>query len=172
MHKEMIEFVTRVKGNYPGYFLEKTVLDVGSLDINGNNRQFFTDCDYTGLDIGPGKNVDQICPVHGYYPNIFYDTIICTEMLEHDRYYIQSIKRMIQLLRSRGLLIITAATIGRKKHGTENYSAKDSPFTNDYYKNISLEMLRTEVLKTKWKTAFFEVDEKACDIRFYGIKLL
>jgi hypothetical protein len=48
------------------YFIDKCVLDVGSLDINGNNRYLFDNCEYTGLDIGEGPNVDIVMPIHEY----------------------------------------------------------------------------------------------------------
>ncbi|HEY1278275.1 MAG TPA: hypothetical protein VGF22_01290, partial [Acidimicrobiales bacterium] len=38
------------------------VLDVGSLDVNGTYRPFFTDpaWSYTGLDVVPGPGVDTV----------------------------------------------------------------------------------------------------------------
>jgi hypothetical protein len=37
----------------------------GSMDINGNNREYFAGrCEYTGCDVLPGANVDIPLPVH------------------------------------------------------------------------------------------------------------
>ena len=37
------------------------VLDIGSLDVNGNNRcHFIEPREYVGVDVGPGANVDVV----------------------------------------------------------------------------------------------------------------
>lgn len=46
-HKAQITYCNQIKQLYPEYFIGKNVLDVGSMDINGNNRYLFTDCNYT-----------------------------------------------------------------------------------------------------------------------------
>lgn len=167
MHQEVIDFTSYVKSKYPHFFKNVKVLDVGSLDINGNNRHLFTDCEYTGLDIIEGKNVDIVCPVHEFEG--VFDTVISTEMLEHDKHWKKSIEAMIRL--SKGIVIITAAGKNRKEHGTTEKSPEDSPATNDYYQNITKEMLIEEITKDS-SFAFFEIKELRGqrDICFYGVK--
>jgi SAM-dependent methyltransferase len=149
------------------------VLDCGSLDINGNNQYLFDSCYYEGVDVGPGENVSDVKPVHEVdYPDGFFDTIICTEMLEHDRYMNRSLDNMVRMLKPAGLLLITCATIGRAEHGTKRSLPDDSPFTNDYYKNVSMRNLATALLgdgSIFWQ-AYFEVNSKARDLYFWGIK--
>ena len=172
-HPEQREFCISVRNKFPSYFHNKSVLDVGSLDINGNNRYLFNDCSYIGNDIGSGKNVDLVIPIHKFYPFYLYDVVISTEMLEHDQYYFLSLKAMLRILKSPGLLIITAATKGRPEHGTINFKPEDSPYTNHYYRNITKKMLNDgldfEKNFTEWKCI---INHKACDIYFWGIKLL
>lgn len=43
-HKTQILWCKKIKKEYPQYFVSKRVLDIGSLDINGNNRGLFEDC--------------------------------------------------------------------------------------------------------------------------------
>jgi hypothetical protein len=43
-HQAQQDFCNSVRQLFPDHFRGKTVLDVGSLDINGNNRYLFTDC--------------------------------------------------------------------------------------------------------------------------------
>ena len=57
MHIQAKDFTTFVKTLLGDYFTNKTVLDVGSGDINGNNRFLFDDCEYYGNDVIEGKNV-------------------------------------------------------------------------------------------------------------------
>jgi hypothetical protein len=57
MHKEAKDFMTFVKSALGDYFKNKIVLDVGSGDINGNNRYLFENCTYYGNDVIEAKNV-------------------------------------------------------------------------------------------------------------------
>lgn len=172
MHKEMINFVNLVKRKFPDQFEYCDVLDVGSLDINGNNRQFFQHCNYIGIDLCKGKNVDFATPVHQFKTNMLFDTVICTEVLEHDQHYKKSIEKMIELLKPGGLLIITAATTGRPVHGFIDETPEDSPATNFYYKNISAYMLKKAVYEKPFIfcDSLIMTNEKSCDIYFYGLK--
>ena len=140
-HKEQRNFCERVKARFPDDFNKKKVLDVGSLDINGNNRYLFDNCDYTGIDLGPGKNVDIICSAHKFKGQ--YDTIISTEMFEHDPHIKDSLDNIVSnLLKPGGLFIFTCASEGRPEHGTAKHKSYDSPSTNDYYKNLSEKDIR------------------------------
>ena len=64
MHQQQVDFINMVKAAFPEMFKGKTVIDVGSQDINGSNLQFFEDCEYLGMDIGEGKNVDVVAYIH------------------------------------------------------------------------------------------------------------
>ncbi len=163
-HKQQINFCKSVSKQYSGFFNNCNVLEVGSLNINGTVRNLFTDCNYIGLDLGKGKGVDVVSPVHLYKHDPF-DTIICTEMLEHDQYFEKSLQAMYDLLKPFGLIIITAASTGRKEHGTAKRNQQDSPFTS-YYKNVTKEML--EPFTKKFKLQHLEILNT--DIRFWGIK--
>jgi SAM-dependent methyltransferase len=144
-HQEQIDFCLNVKSLFPKMFIGKKVLDVGSLDINGNNRIYFADCDYTGIDLAEGKNVDVVCSGHQYRKGEkeIFDVIISTECLEHDVHYVETLQNMFKLLKKGGLMIITCATTGRPEHGTKMTSPADSPFTTDYYHNVSEDDFRS-----------------------------
>ena len=167
-HKAQIEFCLSVKRKFPQYFINTEVLDAGSLDVNGNNRYLFTNSNYTGVDLGEGRNVDVVCPVHKYKPEILYDCIISTEMLEHDRHYKKSLKRMFELLKKGGLLLLTAAAEGRKEHGTYGTDRVSSPFTLDYYKNVTKEMIIGSLDMREFKEFNLTIDET--NLFFWGIK--
>lgn len=69
----------------PNYFNSKKVLDVGSGDINGNNRVLFTDCDYEGNDVIQARNVTIVSRTKDLpFEDETLDTIISTECFEHD----------------------------------------------------------------------------------------
>ena len=50
-HQSQVDYCLSVKSRFPGHFRRKSVLDAGSLDINGNNRYLFDDCQYVGIDV-------------------------------------------------------------------------------------------------------------------------
>lgn len=95
------------KRTYPDAFVGKRVLEVGSYNINGTIRDFFTGCDYTGVDFRPGPLVDVVCLAHDMdFPEPF-DVVVSGQMLEHDPYWDRSINKMIDLLKPDGLLFLS-----------------------------------------------------------------
>ena len=80
-HQAQVDYCLFVKNKFPEFFKNTRVVDFGSLDINGSNRQFFDDCEYTGLDIGEGKNVDIVTKAHEYNaPDSSYDVVVSQNM--------------------------------------------------------------------------------------------
>lgn len=172
-HFEQQDFCRRVVTQFAELITEKTlVLDIGSQDINGNNRYLFGDAKYIGIDLNPGKNVDYVSSGHNYKPQTKFDVIISTECLEHDKYWAITLQNIVHnLLNSGGLFIMTCATTGRPEHGTTRTSPKDSPFTTDYYMNITEDDFRQAIDVDKEFTTFaFETRQNPCDLYFYGIK--
>ena len=54
-HVAQQEFFKKVKEQFPERFKNCSVLDIGSLDLNGNNRYLFEDYTYIGVDVGDTK---------------------------------------------------------------------------------------------------------------------
>lgn len=176
-HPAQRKFCRRVRRLHPMAFWRKNVIDVGSLDINGNNKYLFWNCHYVGIDLMPGKNVDFVGRAHKILPDIEKEwdrkkgrvgVVISTEMLEHDKLWMDSLRAMYDALDNRGLLIITCAGNGRKEHGTINHTPSDSPGTIEYYKNISNEMFAS-VLSADMFSEYF-LRQHNTDLQFYGIK--
>jgi hypothetical protein len=169
MHKSVQRYCEAIRRRFPEHFTGKSVLDCGSLDINGNNRYLFTKCQYLGIDIASGRNVDIVIQVCDYKPGFQYDVVISTEMLEHDEGFGMSLFHMFNLLKPGGLLLITAAGFGRKEHGTTASSPGSSPMTNDYYHNIEACDIDDSLPLENFK--IWSIDYQPHDIRFFGIKL-
>lgn len=175
-HKEQQDFLTYVRDKFPTKFANCRVLDIGSLDINGNNRYLFTNYEYIGLDIGEGKNVDIVCRGHKYNDDNLFDVIVSSECFEHDEFWELTIKNAIKLLKPNGLLLFTCATIGRPEHGTKRTTPSDSPFTSkleiDYYLNLTEEDIR-EVIDVEHIFLEYEFQTRLTwpqDLYFWGIK--
>lgn len=187
MHEEQVGFCKSVKNKLPQYFENKKVLDVGSLDVNGNNRYLFSNCSYIGVDVGAGKNVDVVTPGHLYdAPDESFDVVVSTECFEHDMYYQETWKNIIRMLKSGGLFLFTCAAPGRDEHGTQRTRPQDSPLTSainqewaNYYRNISEKDFR-DVFDLNSVFSSYEIDEhheikinpirSINDLYFWGIK--
>lgn len=175
-HIEQQFYLSEIKRRFPDYFSGVKVLDIGSLDINGNNRYLFNDFTYTGIDIGEGANVDIVCRGHEFKSKEKFDVVISSECFEHDEYWDKTMLNAINLLRSGGMFVFTCATDGRAEHGTRRTSPQCSPFTsnleNDYYMNLNERIIREKIDIEKYFSDFeFKVHIGGmCDLYFYGIK--
>ncbi len=174
-HRTQIEWCLRVREEYSQYFINKRILDIGSLDVNGNNKHLFEDCEYIGLDLIEGKNVDVVSVAHEYVSDELFDVVLSTNTFEHDMYYELTLKKMVGLLKSSGLMFFCASS-GHKRHGTKSRAPWASGTTQinnkewaNYYKNLTMKDI-TDVLNFKEIFSEFSLEDKEKDIRFIGIK--
>jgi len=177
-HAAQRQYIQSVKNLHPSLFNDASVLDVGSCDINGNNREFFSLLEYTGVDVYPGPNVDVVSPIHEWEEEKTFDVVISTECLEHDMHYSKSLSAMISRLNPGGLFIMTCATTGRAEHGTLRTSKKDSMTTRlddvewgNYYKNLTENDIRECLdIESLFSSYNFSVHLGHKDLYFWGIK--
>jgi SAM-dependent methyltransferase len=173
-HDQQIEFCKSVKKLFPQKFTNVSVLDIGSLDINGNNRYLFENYTYIGVDIGKGKNVDIICRGHEYHSETQFNVVISTECFEHDEFYDLTISNMYKLLMPGGLFLFTCATTGRAEHGTIRSSPSCAPFIaglNNYYKNLTEQDIKKIMdFDSSFLEYKFSNNKNPCDLYFWGIK--
>lgn len=172
-HLQQQEFVERVSKLFPEFFGEKKVLEVGSLDINGSVRHFFSNCTYIGVDIETGPGVDIVGMGQELeFDDEYFDTVISTECFEHNPFWEDTFRNMVRM--SNGLVIVTAAGVGRPEHGTTRTTPQDSPFTTkiwDYYQNIDLNsFLKVLKLDEEFLLHNIEFNSKNRDLYFWGIK--
>lgn len=164
-HPEQKAFAVGVKNKFPSFFTGKRVLDVGSRDVNGSFRELFTDCDYTGIDITEGKDVDVVCVGHEYDADPF-DVVCSGECFEHDEYWDKTLQNMVRLLKPAGLMFFTCATTGRAPHGLGKWATSDN-----YYRNITegdvKEALDVSDIFCDWE---FTTNTSSHDLYFYGVK--
>jgi SAM-dependent methyltransferase len=178
-HEQQRDFFRKVKQLNPQFFTDVKVLDIGSLDINGNNRHVFEHpYSYIGVDLNEGDNVDVISPGHLYDSGYLFDVVMSSECFEHDMYYARTLQNMIKLLKPNGLLIFTCASTGRPEHGTLRSNPSDAPFLlgmsekwANYYKNLTEDDIRSVVDINNTFTSFeFSYEPTSCDLYFWGIK--
>lgn len=141
-HRSQLEYIHFLKQLFPDFYLNKRVLEIGSLDISGSIRQFFESCEYVGMDVAPGKGVDVVCQGQDYdAPDASFDVVISCEVMEHNPYWADTVRNMVRLCKPNGMVVITCATLGRAEHGTARSSPDSSPLTVslgwNYYKNLT-----------------------------------
>ena len=174
-HPEQREMLGKIRAMFPEKFTNCSVLDIGSLDINGNNRWVFSDYSYIGVDVGPGKNVDVVSKGHEYTSDQLFDIVISTECFEHDMYYPLTLNNCARLTKPGGMFIFTCATTGRAEHGTRRTRPQDAPLLDgewgDYYKNLTEEDIRAVLdIDSIFVDYRFYVDNRNYDLSFWGIK--
>jgi SAM-dependent methyltransferase len=179
MHPEARHFTEFVKSILPNYFKSKRVLDVGSGDINGNNRFLFDNCIYEGNDVIQARNVTVVSKTKDLpFGDSHFDTVVSTECFEHDPEYKQSFLKIYSMLVPNGLFFFTCGGTGRGEHGTRRTNPNDSygtlgniPDMVDYYGNLTEHDLN-DVLNLNnsfsvWNSYYNNVTK---DLYFVGIK--
>jgi SAM-dependent methyltransferase len=171
-HQQQFDFVSTVAEALPNNFAKCKVLEVGSLNINGSVRQFFTDCDYIGIDLGIGRDVDVICQGQDYdAPDNTFDTVISCECFEHNPAWVATFANMHRMVKPSGLIVMSCATTGRAEHGTKRTSPSDAPFCDDYYKNLTeQDFIDNFDIDSMFSVYEFGIGEVTKDLYFYGVK--
>jgi SAM-dependent methyltransferase len=178
MHPEARDFTLSVKSQFPRFFEGKRVLDVGSGDINGNNRFLFQNCEYHGNDVVSAPNVTIVSKTSDLqFEAGSFDTIISTECFEHDPEYQDSLRKILYMLKPEGLFVFTCASTGRPEHGTRRTSPNDSYGTignvegwRDYYKNLTFEDVCESIDMNIFSSFGHSYNPFTCDLYFWGIK--
>jgi hypothetical protein len=164
-HPEQRMFMEHVAQRFPDAFVDATVLEVGSRDINGTCRDLFRRCDYTGIDLTPGPCVDAV--VHGSIISGLYDTVYSCEALEHDALWMPTFVNMWRV--AHRLVVFTTATTGREEHGTHENHPDASPATGDYYGNLTPGDFAVLPLHLMFEDYEFTINGASHDLYFWGI---
>ena len=168
MHDAVHKFIQNMRDAQPEAFKVDSVLEAGSLDINGSPRRYFKGIkDYVGIDWKAGKGVNVVSLAHEFHgrPDGYFQFVISTEMLEHDPHHQASIHRMMALLAPGGCLLITCAGPGRHSHDVDT-----SP-KGGYYCNLTMPSIVGSVLSVgRFKRMYAEDDHEARDLRFFGAR--
>lgn len=158
MHTEAWEYLRRQREIVNPKGLE--ILEIGSINVNGSARDLFGQGAkrYHGIDLKPGRNVDQVIDARELGAEEEFDLVITTETLEHDANAGQIIEAAYKALRPGGMLILTAAADGRAAHNGDG-----SPYTGqEPYQNVSRAML--EAWLDVWAEVSIEIHEQHRDI--------
>jgi SAM-dependent methyltransferase len=93
--------------------LPTRVIDVGSFDVNGSYRELFRGCDYTGVDISEGPNVDLVMPSEFELPvqDASVGLVLCGSCLEHCRNPHRLVEEFFRVLQDGGVVLLNAPAV-------------------------------------------------------------
>lgn len=186
MHGAQQEFYKSVKRDFPEFFTKSKVLEIGSLNINGTIRQYFTDCSpYIGVDVGEGPCVDVVAFGQDLdYEDESFDHCTSSELFEHCAAWKEVFINMHRMTRKNGLVTFTCAwgpsgpnrqKLGRPEHGTTRSDIGSSPLTValgiEYYENRnSQDFEETFNMGELFSDYKFIDNDINLDLYFWGIR--
>ena len=149
-----------------------SVLEIGSLNINGTVRDFFQPKSYLGVDVGPGPGVDLVAQGETLdFPDDSLDVAISAECFEHNPEWAATFANMHRM--SSRYVVFTCASDGRPEHGTRRSEPGSSPLTLewDYYQNLNEQDFRDAFdIESMFVEHEFSYNPTSHDLYFYGIK--
>jgi SAM-dependent methyltransferase len=175
-HFQQLQFVNLVARHMTATWSGLSVLEIGSANVNGSIRPFFTSSHYTGVDLAPGPDVDVVASGHEVaLPDNSIDLTISCECFEHNPKWLETFLNMHRMTKAGGVCLITCASRGRPEHGTTRTRPFDSPSSLsigwDYYRNLNRDDFerRLPIAQLFEHHAFFR-NEVSKDLYFVGRK--
>ena len=109
-HESVIEFGRKLVKEREDDFVNKTMLEIGSYNVNGTLQDDFRPIakKYTGVDIEAGPGVDTVIKESAKLSEVLTKAqiVICTEMLEHAKDWREAI-HAIKNLATEGIIVTT-----------------------------------------------------------------
>jgi hypothetical protein len=144
-----------------------SILEIGSLDINGTVRGIFKPWtfEYLGIDPQEGPGVDKVAFGHEFSSRNSFDIIVTTETFEHTDKWKEIIQRSYENLMDGGIFIATMAGEGRPPHS----AIDENPIRDfEHYANIG----EWDLNKTLRDVGFADVhtNKLGTDLRCYAVK--
>lgn len=137
MHRAAYRFVAEHRGN------PRSVIEIGSRDINGTIRGLFDGATYVGLDLYEGPSVDWVGSALDYAPEERVEAVVCCEVLEHAAEWREIVTVGAGWLKPGGALIVTCAGPNRRPHSALDGKHRLHP--GEHYGNITAAELRSVI---------------------------
>ncbi len=125
--------------------IEGRVLEIGSLDVNGNLNDELAGCDHVRLDMRDGPNVDVVANSHNIpFEADSFDAVVCADTFEHDNAFWVTMEEVRRVLKPHGAIVLCVPYISFPFH----------QHPKDYWRftNSSMRELLTGCIKTEIKT--------------------
>ena len=119
MHESVMQYVESMLTKE--IVLGARVLEIGAYNVNGSVRPYIQSLEpasYLGMDIQAGPSVDLVMDIKDLpesYDNRF-DIVVCAEVFEHIEDWKAAIKRIKEITKPSGYILITTRSIGFPLH--------------------------------------------------------
>jgi SAM-dependent methyltransferase len=161
MHPEAFDFVAKQRAAMDRC---ESVVEFGSLDINGSVRSLFDGCRYVGVDLVAGAGVDVVADASEWEPAEAVDCVVSCEVFEHLADWPALVAQAADILRPGGKLIVTCAGPGRGPHSAVDGNALRP---DEHYGNVHPAVL-ADVLNRRFVDV--HVEHLGADVRASAVK--
>jgi SAM-dependent methyltransferase len=166
MHREASDYVFEQFHVWRGDRKGLTILEIGSLNINGSVRDMLRpySVEYVGIDPHDGPNVDVVANGQDYCHADFFDVVVACEVFEHTSDWKAIVQNAMKNLKDGGIFITTMAGEGRKPHS----AIDENPIREwEHYSNIG-EWELGQTMKGFFSQS--QTNVLGHDLRAWGIK--
>ena len=99
-----------------GLIPKLSVLDVGSLNVNGSYKEIFDflECSYHGVDLEAGPGVDTVLtdPYQLPFDDSSFDIVFSGQVFEHSEFFWKLFAEMTRVVKDNGLIIVMTPSSG------------------------------------------------------------
>jgi len=175
-HFQQLQFVDMLSRHLAASWSGLSVLEIGSANVNGSIRPFFTGSHYTGVDLAPGPGVDLVASGDDVtLADDSLDLTISCECFEHNPRWLETFVNMHRMTKAGGVCVVTCASRGRLEHGTTRTRPFDSPSSLsigwDYYRNLNRDDFERRLpLEQMFESHAFFRNDVSKDLYFIGRK--
>jgi hypothetical protein len=90
-----------------------TVVDFGAYDVNGTLKPIFTNCNYIGIDMCEGPNVDIVCNGNETpFEDNSVEVVTSSSNFEHDDCFWMTFLEMCRIIKVDGYIYVNAPSTG------------------------------------------------------------
>lgn len=175
-HFQQLQFVAMLARHMTADWAGRSIVEIGSANVNGTIRPLFPGSHYTSVDLAPGPDVEIVGSGHDVaIPADSVDLAISCECFEHNPMWRETFVNMHRMTRPGGVVVMTCASRGRFEHGTTRTRPFDSPSSLsigwDYYRNLNREDFERRLpLPAMFERHAFFRNEVSKDLYFAGRK--
>lgn len=151
-----------------GHAVGKSVLELGSYNVNGTVRDFFYGADrYVGVDWREGPCVDHVSLFHDIPWDREFDILVSCNAFEHDPMFARSLAAGVRALKIGGEIILSAAGPEYPSHEIDC-----APGATRHYKGIGPYELKDALLTLGVRgNVIVPIQAGNLDVFFHGVKI-
>ena len=114
MHPSAMQTAKDFYAKFSSEFVEPTIVEIGSQNVNGSIREVAPPSKYVGLDFQEAKGVDIVLQDAYSFPlpDNYADIVVTSSCFEHSEMFWLTFLEGVRILKPRGLFYINAPSTG------------------------------------------------------------